>query len=130
MNYKRIYHPYFLWEDYKNGLYENKIQPELIISCVELLQNRKHFYQSAKLLTKTWIYCSDVNLTNNEMNRKAWLGQATCCFRFKANSETVINAWHKLTDIQKEEANYIAEIVIKEFINKKIEKLCPKLNLE
>ena len=44
MNYKRIYHPYYLWEDYKNGLYNNKLQPELINSCVELLQNKKHFY--------------------------------------------------------------------------------------
>ena len=130
MNYKRIYHPYYLWEDYKNGLYNNKLQPELINSCVELLQNKKHFYESARLLTKSWVYCCEVNLTNNEMNRKAWIGQATCCFRFGANSETVIVAWHKLDNYYKDEANMVADIVIKEYINKKIEELCPKLDLE
>ena len=36
----------------------------------------------------------------------------------------------ELDNYYKDEANMVADIVIKEYINKKIEELCPKMDLE
>jgi hypothetical protein len=126
----RKYYNYKLWEDYKNGMYEKGVNEKLVEECVLLLCNKKHFYENGKLMLKTWIYSSEQNLTNNDINQKAWIGQATCNFRFKANIDTVIEAWHKLTQEQQKEANYLAFELIKEYKNNKKNILCPKLNLE
>lgn len=40
---KRIYHPYWLWEDYKAGFYDNvsgERKKELILKVVEMFNNK------------------------------------------------------------------------------------------
>jgi hypothetical protein len=36
---KQIHHPYWLWEDYKNGMYDTpcQIDEQMILNCMELL---------------------------------------------------------------------------------------------
>ena len=44
MENKRIYHPYWKWEDYKAGFYENisgEHKKEMLLKCVELFSNPK-----------------------------------------------------------------------------------------
>ena len=120
----RVYYPYYLWEDYLNGMYKNEIKEEKINDCFALLNNKKHFYEACQLVVSNWKFCVEHNLTNYEINRKAWLGQAACCIRFKASCQTTISAWRLLTTEAQYEANYIAEDTIKRYINNKLNKLC------
>ena len=131
MKLKREYVNYRQWEDFKNGLYSNE-QPikKNINLCKELLSNNKDTYYAMKLVVQNWPLSTKHNLTNYEINRRAWLGQACCCLRFSCNSETVILAWRELTLDLQEVANCMADTVIKEYEETINRKLCPKLNLE
>ena len=131
MKLKRKYINYNLWEDFHNGLYEKHTPTNKDIkNCYELLSNRKHTYEAMKRVVKDWKLCSSHNLTNYEINRRAWLGQAACCLRFKCNQEAVILAWRKLPIALQQDANNMANLIIKEYENNIKNELCLKLNLE
>lgn len=117
---KRIYKNYLDWECYKNGLYKTTWNNEdyLIIKAKELLSNTDLFYSVAQKMIETWTNSADVHLTNKECNRKAWIGQASCCFYAKVPEILTCIAWNKLTDKQKERANLVAKELIDKYENK------------
>ena len=115
---KPYYAEYTLWEDYTNGMYEpiDKLQEqEFIGKAIEVLSNPKLFLTICYDILKYWEIASKVNLTNIHSNRRAWLGQAACNYHYKVPEILTRQAWSKLTDIQREEANKIADKIIKIF---------------
>jgi hypothetical protein len=114
---KQIYHPYWLWEDYKAGMYNTpyEIYEVNICNCVELLCNSILFYETMQKLVNDWKYASEVNLTNKSCNRRAWLGAAACCY--KLNQEEVITrfAWNRISNKQQSKANDIANRIINDY---------------
>lgn len=87
----RIYHPWYLWECYKNGFYST-IPPNQysVLDCkevyLEYFTHRKYFYDDMKSVFRKWKYSCEHFLTNPNMNRIAWLGQASVCFRYGISS--------------------------------------------
>jgi hypothetical protein len=120
---KRIYHPYWLWEDYKNGMYElnSNNEVELIEKSVNLLSNLTLFKEVALEVISKWIVSAKVNLTNPNCNKKAWLGQASCNYKYNVPEYLTRIAWSKLSDKQRINADNVAIEVIKIF-NKENEK--------
>jgi hypothetical protein len=114
---KRIYHPYWLWEDYKNGMYELNLKNEnyLIEKAIILLTDFNMFKTTALEVIKKWKVSSKVNLTNPNCNKKAWIGQASCSYKYKVPEYLTRIAWGKLTDEQRIKADNIAIEVIKIF---------------
>lgn len=110
---KRIYHPYWLWEDYLNGMYDNNSNNEIILKSKELLKNTKLFYNIMLKILDEYKISTDCNLSNISCNRKAWLGQVSCNYLFKANEKQVRIAWSELNEIEKIKANIEAEKIIK-----------------
>lgn len=112
---KRMYHNYLLWEDYKNGLYildTIEDSDKLIIKCANLLKDCKRFYDVMKLVIKDWKIATEVNLSNVNRNRQAWLGQASCCYMFKAPEYITKIAWKMLSKNQQDNANNTADVII------------------
>ena len=108
---KQIFHHYTKWEDFKNGLY-NKIceNPEEKISLsIELLSNQENFYNVAMYMFKNWSYSAEHNLTDNAINKNAWIGQASCCFNHNSPDYITIEAWWKLDDDTRKLANKTAQ---------------------
>ena|SRR6056297_2309747 len=129
---KRIYHNYQKWEDHKNGLYDciDPNERHSIQESYNLLTDLKKFYsQSVKMISK-WKYATEHNLTNLEINRKAWIGQAVCCYNHGAKSYSTIIAWNMLTLSEQERANNIAKEIIELFELKQSKSICLKLDLE
>lgn len=113
----RIYHEYHFWEDYKNGMYliDKKPCEKKIDFCIELLSDVKIFLYTGRKMILSWPIASEENLTNKSINRKAWIGQATCNFNHGATETETKIAWGKIPDKIKIQANQVAEKIIIEY---------------
>ena len=119
------YHHYKTWEDYVNGQYNvidfKKVslveQEDLIDKASKLLSNPDKFYRIAKQVVKNWPIATEQHLTNLNSNRRAWLGQASCCYECGCCEQLTKIGWHRLPGEYKDRANAVAEKVILEWEN-------------
>lgn len=116
----QIYYPYNLWEDYKNGMYSVIFLDEnlLIDNATKVLSSKNLFDSICIELITAWPISAAVNLTNISCNRRAWLGQAACCFKYSVPEILTRVAWNKLTADQQKIANLVAEKHITNYENK------------
>lgn len=115
MKLKRIYHHYTEWEDYQSGFYADYNSFELqksiervtyVFSCENV--TRKYMTQ----VTEKWIKSCEHNLTNYNMNRIAWLGQAACCLHSNIPSKATMNVWKMLDRYTQDRSDKIAIEII------------------
>lgn len=122
---KRIYHPFNLWEDFQNGMYEMG-EHEGLEEAKTLLSNPDELKKIMIIVCGEWIYSGEVNLSNRSRNRQAWLGQAACSYNSKTTEEVTRIAWGELTDQQREDANKVADEVIARWEKLHNQKICQK----
>lgn len=89
---ERIYHTWDKWECYPAGFYddicrngETAEEAELIYE--ELLSDTKEFSRVLSLVTAEWKNSCEHYLTNEKMNRIAWLGQAALAYKYNIPSK-------------------------------------------
>ena len=78
----RIFHPYWLWEDYKNGFYDNISgeQKKLYISkVIEMFNSEELTVKNMNYVVDNWKHSMEHNLTNPAINKIAYVGQSACC---------------------------------------------------
>jgi hypothetical protein len=115
---KRIYHPYWKWEDFENGLYDlekeysEKEECELANKAKSLLSNNTEFYNIALKVISEWTFAAEQNLTNKNRNRQAWIGQASCCYKYKIPERITKYGWRLLSLDEQKNANKIADKII------------------
>jgi len=116
----REYHKYTEWEDFKNGMYDtdNGNYNELLSDAILLLSDEKSFYETALKVIESWVVSTKENLTNINSNRRAWIGQASCCFAYGVPEIITRDAWALLTDVQRYNANKVADKIISIYENK------------
>jgi len=119
---KQFFADFHVWEDYINGMYEipdieeNKgIQ---ITNAIKILSDNLLFDELCRLVLEEWIVSSKVNLTNTSCNRRAWLGQAACSYKFNVTETCTRIAWGILNEQERISANAIADKWIKKFESK------------
>jgi|SRR3990167_5697223 len=115
---KRVYFHYSLWEDYKQGMYsgyKKEQEEELINKAIELLTDNKEFYETMIKINKEWIYSFKMQLSNKTINRQAWLGQASCCYKYGVPEDLTRFAWRRLSEEQQIIANETADLIINRF---------------
>jgi hypothetical protein len=77
----RIYHPWDKWECINMYLRNEKLDfDDCIIEYKMFLSNLKLFERYLKKVLKYWPISCEHFLSNENMNRIAWLGQASMCF--------------------------------------------------
>ena len=113
---QKFYH-YEKWEDYQSGMYDElkEGRTSRIELAQLLLKNEKLCEKWMREVTKRWKVACEQNFTNPQINRKAWLGQAACCLYAGVKENETREAWWLLTEEQRNIANNIAEIVIKDW---------------
>lgn len=131
-NIKRIYHPWWLWEDHKNGFYENisgEQKKILIEKVLEMFNSEKLTKENMNKVIEDWPYSCEHNLTNESLNKIAYIGQAACCIYAGVPSSITMEAWSLLNDSVKKRSDKIALSVIKKWKSKnKYIQLCLKLD--
>ena len=109
---KRIYHPYNLWEDYKNGFYKSETNlnlDEQIEVCKNLFLDLKEFENILNILIRDWKYSMEHNLTNESLNKIAYLGQASCAYKFKISNDISRQGYNLLNAYEKQKADDMAK---------------------
>jgi ParB-like chromosome segregation protein Spo0J len=114
---QRIFHTYDTWECYKAGFY-NTTKPGMTKKqCEEVyrdfLADLIQFSEALEHIITEWQHSCEHYLTNTEMNRIAWLGQAALCYA-KGIPAAYRGGFNLLTDQQQKEANGVAL----EYLNK------------
>ena len=96
-----------LEETYPN-LWKTGIDKEMVTKSKELLSSKERFSQAIDKLFTDWQKSCLFNLTNDQQNRIAFIGQASCCVNHGANNNETKEAWFLLTDVQRKDANSVA----------------------
>jgi hypothetical protein len=108
---KRIYHKWELWEDYKNGFYNNvskKDKGVLINNVIEMFSCEKLTDKYMNRVINEWVFSCEQNLTNESMNKIAYIGQAAACLYCGASNTVTMYSWKLLTNEIRERADKIA----------------------
>jgi hypothetical protein len=128
----RIYHPYWKWEDYKAGFYNNCSGEEkkiLIQKGIEMFNSEKLTLEYMYKVINEWKYSCEHNFTNPSLNKIAYIGQGACCIYANIPSTITMEIWNLLDNKIQDRANKNANDVLNKWIinNKRIQ-LC--LNLD
>lgn len=90
-------------------------EKELVYMSYELLISLDEFEYILNKVYSDWKYSVENNLSNKSCNRQAWLGQAACCYNHKCPEYLTRKAWSMLSNMQRYEANLIADKFIKKY---------------
>lgn len=108
----RILHTWDKWECYKAGFHEDKGPNGMSIEegeekYREFLSDLDAFRSALSGVIMTWVNSCEHNLTNDRMNRIAWLGQAAMTFAHGVPA-VCRGGYHRLTKVQQEQADKAA----------------------
>lgn len=108
----RIYHTYEKWECHKAGFYSDTppkgMTPEdCEIKYKNFLSNLNDFESGLKIVISDWRNSCEHYLTNDKMNRIAWLGQASVCAKYGIPSN-FRGGFNLLTEQEQQAANELA----------------------
>lgn len=110
---KRIYHTWDKWECYPAGFYEDKPKDrswddEYCLNLYySLLRNDELFEAALKQVITEWVNSCEHYLTNERMNRIAWLGQASLCITYGIPSR-YRGGFNRLSEQEQAHANEVA----------------------
>jgi|TARA_Y100000310_G_scaffold342241_1_gene444534 ParB-like chromosome segregation protein Spo0J len=117
----RIFHKYDKWECYKAGFYATKKEGMTEKECeqeyYELLSNKKEFEKALKGVIEEWKYSCEHYLTNQSMNRIAYLGQAALCYS-KGIPSKYRGGFNLLDERQQKKANNLALKYLNKWLKK------------
>jgi len=113
---KRLYYPFYEWEDFKNGMYNKVMKSKesyYIDLSIRLLSNRKEFLDTMILILEHWPISVNENLSNVSCNRRAWLGQSACNYRYSSPEYLTRLAWGQMSQVSRYHANKEADKIIR-----------------
>ena len=130
---KRIYHRWDAWECYPAGFYDTKPRERTLTEgrCraiyADFLRNIPAFEEALAGVLRDWPNSCEHYLSNENMNRIAWLGQASLCYatgipaRFRGG-------FNQLTTEEQSAANLAALRALNAWLEKRGEPTLPNLD--
>ena len=113
MKFKRVYHPYWLWEEVKHNMWGDSKDKKRDTNMALIFTGDHELYGYYMMkVIKEWKYSCENSLTDYLLNRKAWVGHAACALALEIPEYIVREAWRLLTDEQRLLANRKAERAI------------------
>lgn len=109
---ERIYHPWDKWEDYRNNFHggvSDYPKDNTLQLYASLLKDTSKFEAALKVILADWKYSCEHNLSNEAMNRVAYLGQASCALVYKVPHNVSMGGYNLLTDQEKVAADAMAQ---------------------
>ncbi len=123
---KRIWHPWHTWECFPSNFFghlpSNSKKKDAEKIYAEYLSDLPKFEATLKRLTKEWVHSCEHNLTNESMNRIAWLGQACMAYEFKLPSG-MRAGFNILSQSEQAAANLMAEKYLNKWLTDNAERL-------
>jgi hypothetical protein len=101
---KRIYHPWHKWEDYRYNFYGSDLVPKEFKAperYAEFLRDIPKFESALKTIVSDWKHSLEHNLSNTEMNRVAYMGQAAMALTHRVPHNVSCSGYNLLTESEK-----------------------------
>lgn len=113
---RRIFHPYHLWEETRARLWApSACSDSDLLNAVCFMHDVDAWAAAMVRVTTQWKFSCEQNLSHEEHNRVAWLGQAAVCLAMGLPESVTRRAWWLLTEAQRTEANKAAELAIRQW---------------
>jgi len=116
---KRIYHTWDKWECYPAGFYESNMKDMSKAECEEkyreLLSDDNMFSECLKSIIVEWKNSCEHYLSNPNMNRIAWLGQAALAYKYGIPA-CYRSGYNLLTQEEKSSADNVALKYLNEWL--------------
>lgn len=126
---ERIFHHYNKWEDFHAGMYAESREgrKERVKQAANILGTPSICKKAMEKVISEWQIATEYNLSNAEINRKAWLGQAACSCYAGIHEDETREAWGIMTEPQRIEANRIAASIIRKWLRDKEREEAPQM---
>lgn len=126
---ERIFHHYNKWEDFHAGMYDEckEGRKERVKQAASILGTPSICRKAMEKVIAEWRIATEYNLSNAEINRKAWLGQAACSCYAGIHEDETREAWGIMTESQRTEANRIAASIIRKWLRDKEREEVPQM---
>lgn len=116
----RIYHTWDKWECYRAGFYAERPPDGMSVEdgeerYREFLADAERFEAALRIVTSQWTHSCEHYLTNDRMNRIAWLGQASAAQAIGMPS-CCRGGYHRLNEEQKSIADALALLFLNEWL--------------
>lgn len=121
MKIKRVWHPWHIWECYPAGFYSTT-PPEGMDSQSakeayrDFLSDLNRFERGMEKVSREWTNSCEHFLTNEQMNRIAWLGQSAMCIS-NGVSSAFCSGFKLLSPEQQKAANEQAAKFLERWLN-------------
>lgn len=109
---ERIYHPWDKWEDYRSNFYggvKEYKKDGTLETYAAMLRDLDRFEAALQIIIRDWRYSCEHNLTNESMNRIAYLGQAACALLYNVPHNVSMGGYNLLTSEQQQAADAMAD---------------------
>lgn len=111
----RVYKPYWVWEDYKNGMWrkvDKNTEIVLLDMAIKFTGNHVLYGNAMSQVASSWKNTMLNSLTNTSINRRAFLGHCACQYKINCPEYVTRMAWRELTDKQRRLADLVAQKTI------------------
>lgn len=105
---KQIYKPYWEWECHKNGMYRDATDTD-IKKAFQLMKQSSLFSEAMRKVIKEWPDTMLNHLSNESINKKAFLGQCACSYWINVPESATKKAWWILAEEKRTLANREAQ---------------------
>jgi hypothetical protein len=117
----RVYHRYEKWEDFEAGMWRLVPRHEgddLLAKAVEFTGDADLYGSYMMRVVREWPISCEHNLTNEGMNRLAWIGHSACAMAFRCPEYITRKAWGMLSDDQRNRANGVAATALASWLHR------------
>jgi hypothetical protein len=115
---RKIWHHYTKWEEYYYGMW-NKVsrdeEDKLLPIAIEFTGDADRYGRAMMRVLDEWPISCEQNLSDSQINRRAWIGHAACCIAINCPEYVVRKAWWHLSEDQQREANAKADEAIRKW---------------
>ena len=113
MTLKRVWHPCDQWEEIQHNMWGEVDDRQASLSMAVSFTGNHYLYGHFMMrVIKEWPVSCENALTDNSLNKRAWIGHAACALAFGCPEDIVRQAWSVLSDEQRALANKQADRAI------------------
>lgn len=116
---KQIYIPYIMWEDFNAGMWRKLPKDQerrFLDKAIEFTGDTELYGMAMQIVIDEWPLTMLNSLTNPGINKRAFLGHCAACWAEDIPEYITRQAWYKLTQKQRTEADEQAELCIKKYL--------------
>jgi hypothetical protein len=104
--FKQVWHPYENWEEIRYNMWGNVSERQKYLQmAIKFTGNHKLYGSYMLRVVEEWPISCENALTDNTLNKQAWIGHAACALAIRCPEDITRKAWSFLTDEQQLLAN-------------------------